>query len=99
MPMTNPDLVAIAAVIIVLILAAVAAVYIQKRKKSDRLKQRFGSEYGRTVEKLGDPALAEADLIAREKRVGGLHIIPLTAADAARFRQSWNNLQGRFVDN
>jgi len=50
MPMTNPDLVAIAAVIIVLILAAVAAVYIQKRKKSDRLKQRFGSEYGRTVE-------------------------------------------------
>jgi hypothetical protein len=79
--------------------ALLAAVYMLKRKKSDRLKRRFGPEYERTVEQLGDSSRAEADLVAREKRVERLHIIPLSAADADRFRLAWNTLQGRFVDS
>jgi hypothetical protein len=96
-PMSNLSL--ISAVVIILVLAVAAMVYIQRRNKSDRLKRRFGPEYGHTVEQRGDRTKAEADLVAREQRVGGLTIIPLTAADATRFRTSWNLLQGRFVDN
>jgi hypothetical protein len=99
MPTTNSNLVVIAAVLILLFLAGLAALYIQRRRTSDRLKQRFGPEYERTVEQLGDSSRAEADLVAREKRVDRFHIIPLTAADAERFRLSWNTLQGRFVDS
>ncbi len=39
------------------------------------------------------------ELKAREKRVEGLTIISLTPAEAARFSQTWKDLQGRFVDD
>jgi hypothetical protein len=96
---TNPNLVVIAAILILVVAAAVWWVYTQKRKQSARLQQRFGPEYGSTVERLGNRTKAEADLLAREKRVQGLNIVPLAATDAAKFLQSCNTLQGRFVDN
>ena len=40
-----------------------------------------------------------AELKAREKRVEKFTITPLAPADAARFTQAWNALQGRFIDN
>jgi hypothetical protein len=96
----NPTLIVIGAVLIVALIAAVGAwAYAQGRKRSQRLQQHYGPEYGRTVERLGNQSKAEADLLAREKRVQRLNIIPLSAADAARFGQAWTSLQGRFVDN
>ncbi len=96
----NPTLIVIVAVLIVALIAAVGAwAYAQGRKRSQRLQQHYGPEYGRTVERLGNQSKAEADLLAREKRVQRLNIIPLSAADAARFGQAWTSLQGRFVDN
>jgi hypothetical protein len=71
----------------------------QKRKRSQRLQQRFGPEYARMVNELGDRTKAEAELAAREKRVERFNIIPLAPADAARFAQAWNELQIRFVDD
>jgi hypothetical protein len=99
MPTTNFALMVIAVVVIVAVVALSVAVSTQRRRKSDRLKRRFGPEYGRTVEQVGDRSRAEADLAAREKRVEALHIVPLTPGDAAGFSVSWNTLQGRFVDN
>jgi hypothetical protein len=97
---TNPSLIVIGAVLIVALIAAVGAwAYAQGRKRSQRLQQHYGPEYGRTVERLGNQDKAEADLVAREKRVQRLNIIPLSGADAARFGQAWTSLQGRFVDN
>jgi hypothetical protein len=96
----NPTLIVIGAVLIVALIAAVGAwAYAQGRKRSQRLQQHYGPEYGHTVERLGNQSKAEADLLAREKRVQRLNIIPLSAADAARFGQAWTSLQGRFVDN
>jgi hypothetical protein len=100
MTASNPTLIVIGAVLIVALIAAVGAwAYAQGRKRSQRLQQHYGPEYGRTVERLGNQSKAEADLLAREKRVQRLNIIPLSAADAARFGQAWTSLQGRFVDN
>jgi hypothetical protein len=69
------------------------------KKQSQRLQQRFGPEYGRTVDKLGDRTKAESELKTREKRVERLNIVPLAPSEAARFSQAWKALQGRFVDN
>jgi hypothetical protein len=71
----------------------------QRKRRSQRLQQRFGREYDRAVAEFGGRAKAEAALKAREKRVEGLDIIALAPADAARFTQAWAALQGRFVDN
>jgi hypothetical protein len=85
----------------VLILAcmALAAWFGHQRKQSRRLQERFGPEYGRTVDKLGSLAKAESELKARATRVDRLKIAPLTPSDAGKFSQAWINLQGRFVDN
>lgn len=90
----------IAAVVLAIGVVALAAWFsAQKKRQSQRLRQRFGSEYDRAVTEFGGRAKAEAALKAREKRVEGLDIIALAPADAARFTQAWAALQGRFVDN
>ncbi len=84
---------------IIVALIAVAAWLLYRNRQSKLLEQRFGPEYGRTVNELGSQPKAEAELRARQKRVEKLDIVPLSAGDAARFSQAWRALQGRFVDN
>jgi hypothetical protein len=89
----------VAAVVVVALIAVAAWLFYEKKKQSKRLQQRFGPEYGRTLGELGGRTKAESELKAREKRVEHLSITPLTPAEAARFSQAWNALQGRFIDN
>jgi hypothetical protein len=89
----------VAGVVVVALLALAAWYFFRRRNQSDRLQQRFGPEYDRTVGELGGRTKAEAELKAREKRVEHLSITPLAPADAARFSHAWNALQGRFIDN
>jgi len=70
-----------------------------RRRQSRRLQQRFGSEYSRVVSERGDRTKAEAELIAREKRVERLELVALSSQDAAKFSEAWGELQTRFVDN
>lgn len=84
---------------VVLAVIAFAAWFFYQQKQSHRLQQRFGPEYGRTVDELGSQKKAESELKAREKRVERLNIFPLAPSDAARFSEAWKVLQGRFVDN
>lgn len=87
--------------ILIAVAAAVVAgaVFWQRKRQSERLQRRFGPEYSRTVKELGGRIRGEAELRRREDRVARLHITPLVPADATRFTQAWNGLQGRFIDN
>jgi len=89
----------VAGVVVFALLALGAWFFSQRKKQSERLQQRFGPEYDRTVGELGGRTKAESELKAREQRVEHLIITPLAPAEAARFSQAWNALQGRFVDN
>ena len=90
-----------------IILAAVAALglvalgawFFYQKKQSHKLQERFGPEYGRTVNELGSRTKGESDLKAREKRVERLDILALAPSEAARFTTAWQALQSRFVDN
>jgi len=84
--------------LVILALIAIAAWFVYRKRQTERLQERFGPEYGRAVERLGQ-AKAEAELRARERRVEKLAIVPLPAAEATRFREAWKALQARFVDN
>ena len=86
-------------ILIVLVFAAGLITRELRRRQSLRLRQRFGPEYGRVMSERGDRTRAEAELLAREKRVDRLRLVPLTAEDAAKFGQVWGALQTRFVDN
>ena len=83
----------------VLVVLALVAWAMQRRNQSDRLRQRFGPEYSRMVDELGSRDKAEAELLARQRRVEKLHIVALSPADADRYAREWQLLQGRFVDD
>jgi hypothetical protein len=85
--------------VVVVVLIAIAFWMYSRRRQSEHLEKRFGPEYGRAVHEFGSRDKAEAELLARQKRVAELDIVPLTPADAQRFTQQWRTLQARFVDN
>ncbi len=85
--------------VVILFLFALGAWVSFKKRRSQRLQQRFGPEYGRTVEDLRSRTKAESELKKRETRVEHLNIVPLTPSEAAKFNQAWEAVQGRFVDS
>ena len=89
----------IVAAVAVLGLVALGAWLFYQKKQSHKLQERFGPEYGRTVDELGSRTKGESELKAREKRVERLDILPLAPSEAARFTEAWQALQSRFVDN
>lgn len=90
-------------IVAVVLLALVAVAWLitreRHRKQSLRLRQRFGPEYSRVISERGNRTKAEAELLAREKRVERLKLVSLSTEDAAKFSQEWGVLQTRFVDN
>ncbi len=68
-------------------------------KKAERLRNRFGSEYDRTVLERGSERNAQAALVAREERVNALHLRDLVLAERERFVSEWQVVQSRFVDH
>ena len=88
-------------VLIVVVVAALAALawLAATRKRTTDLRERFGPEYDRTIERSGDDRrAAEAELAARRARREQLNIRPLDAASRQRYAQQWNDVQARFVD-
>jgi hypothetical protein len=68
------------------------------RRRSERLRERFGPEYDVAVEQYGASRAARV-LEAREERVSKLPLRSLAPAERASFSQSWQLLQHEFVDS
>jgi hypothetical protein len=88
-----------AIIVIVAILAVVAVFLVARRRKTEHLKQKFGSEYDRVVHQHGDPQRAETVLAAREKRVSHFELRSLPPTERERYVQQWAFVQRKFVDN
>ena len=86
------------AVIAVVVIAAIAFVT-SRRRRSQKLRERFGPEYDRVVQQEGDPRKAEGVLEFRQKRRQKFDIRPLSSADRSSFAVRWNEVQARFVDD
>jgi hypothetical protein len=86
-------------VIAVVVILLVAALLVMRKRKSDQLKQHFGSEYDRVVQLQGDPRRAETILTEREKRVEKFSIRDLPGGDRERYAEDWAGVQKRFVDD
>jgi hypothetical protein len=88
-------------VVIVVAVAAIAALawWASAKRRTTDLRERFGPEYDRTVERTGDDRrAAEAELAARRERRERLDIRELDPASRQRYAASWNDVQARFVD-
>jgi hypothetical protein len=88
----------VAIVVVVLVVLGFAIAYAVQRRRSQRLRSRFGPEYDRTVEAAGDRRRAEQELADREERRRRFQIRELEPTDRERYRQAWQRLQADFVD-
>ncbi len=95
--LTLPVLVVLAFLVIAIV--ALVSVANAQRQRSDMLRERFGPEYQRTVEQVGDRRKAEAELAARTKRVQEFDIHPLAPRERDQFLREWQATQARFVDD
>lgn len=96
--MNQTQLLVIAIVIGLVVIAAIAFVVI-RRRRSQNLRRRFGPEYDRVLQQQGDARKAEGVLEFREKRREKFVVRPLTAADKSDYALRWDEVQARFVDN
>ena len=94
----NTTYIIIAVVLAFIVMGAILWPTLARRKRSERLHEKFGSEYEHTVQTLGDERKAQAELEERQKRVEGLDIHPLTANEHKRFLADWAAVQSKFVD-
>ncbi|MGH8936757.1 MAG: hypothetical protein ACRDXD_10945 [Acidimicrobiia bacterium] len=72
---------------------------IRRRRRTGRLRERFGPEYERTAEQAGSRRRAEADLEDRLELHQALDIRDLEVPVRRRYTESWRRLQLHFVDN
>jgi hypothetical protein len=96
----NPTVMALAVAALVAI-AVLGWLSVQRRRrtKTAELRQRFGPEYELAVGQQGSERRAEAQLVAREKRVETFKIRDLDPATRERASSQWLALQSRFVDD
>jgi hypothetical protein len=89
----------LALIALALVVGMLAAWLVLQRRRSAYLRERFGPEYERAVQQIGDRRRAETELEQREKRVEQLQIRPLPLSEAQRFADAWRQVQARFVDD
>lgn len=85
--------------IVVILLIGVAVGLGARKRKSAKLRDRFGPEYERTLEESGDKRKTEAELKDRAKRVAKFEIQPLAPGDHDKYVRAWQRIQADFVDN
>jgi hypothetical protein len=95
----NTTVLIIIGTVIVIAIVAIAAVVLGQKRRSGKLRTRFGgAEYDRALQAGDSRRQAEAGLDKRTDRVESLNIRPLGPSDRARFVESWTRVQARFVD-
>ncbi|MFC5862793.1 hypothetical protein ACFPT7_10865 [Acidicapsa dinghuensis] len=85
--------------VVVVVLLVLVGWLIERKRRGEKLRQKFGPEYDRVVQQQGDARKAEALLAEREKRVSKFSIRHLTMADRERYVNEWAAVQRRFVDD
>jgi hypothetical protein len=97
MNITNTTQLVLVAVIF-LIIGGVVAMAVMRAQRTRRLKERFGPEYERAINEIGDKRHAEDELDARLAHVNTLKIRPLSAEEVNQYALEWQKTQTEFVD-
>lgn len=87
------------AIIVGVVVLALLGMLVWQRQRSEALRTRYGPEYDRTVNTVGDKRRAESELMKRQERVEHLDIVPLSAQQQTAYHQQWRAVQSRFVDD
>ena len=90
----------IAAITLVVLLCLVAAWAVwssMKKKRAQKLHEKFGPEYDAARQRYGQQT--DTKLEERIKRVQQLNVRPLTREQGERFEMAWRTAMSRFIDD
>jgi hypothetical protein len=88
----------VAVVLVLVVLGVILGPIFARRKRSEKFHDKFGPEYDRTVQSMGDEKKAQTDLDERQKHVDTLNIRPLSNDERERYQAEWTAVQAKFVD-
>lgn len=93
----NPTMIGVL-VVILLVVGALLAVNFSRRQRAEDLRKRFGSEYDRALDRLGDEKEVQKELASRVDHLKSLDIRALSKEETDRFNTEWRLAQAQFVD-
>jgi hypothetical protein len=67
--------------------------------RTRRLREQFGPEYDRTLQRAGGRKAGEAELLQRRRRHRELQLRDLDSSELAEFQRRWTDMQREFVDD
>jgi len=95
---TTNTMVLVLAIVGALIVVGLIGALLSRYQRSKRLQEKFGPEYERTINEMGDKRQAEHELETRLDHVKKLDIRTLAAEEVDRFTSEWQTTQAEFVD-
>ena len=98
--MSNITLIIVIVVAVAIIVAlVVAGAQMARRKRTEQLRQQYGPEYDRAIDKSDSQRAAESELRDRAKRHDELELRTLDSSERANFDRRWTEVQAEFVDD
>lgn len=97
--MDNTMLIIVGAGILAVVVIAIAAFTISRRRQEDHLQQTFGAEYDATYARAVDRKAAREELKSREERVGKYELKEIPGEQRMAFIADWQSMQASFVDH
>lgn len=98
--MSSTMAIVLVVVVVLVVIALVLLLTVGMRgRRSQQLRDRFGPEYDRTMERTGDRKETERELEERVRRHDELPIRDLEPAARQRYADEWLAVQSRFVDD
>ena len=94
----NSTYLIVAVVLVLLIVGAILAPIFARRRRSERVQNKYGTEYEHAVQNTGSEKKAQRELNERRKHVETLNIRPLTFTERERYMDDWTAVQAKFVD-
>jgi len=94
----NPQVLMFAIGIGVVVILVIAFAVAARRSKTAQLRDHFGSEYDRAVQKTGSRTAAEDALVARAQEAKAFDIRALTPAERDRSVADWKRIETQFVE-
>lgn len=87
----------VAAIAAVLVIALIASTMMRKRR-SAHLREQFGPEYERTLRESKNRTHAERDLAMREREASQLPLRAISSSDGARLHREFERIEKSFVE-
>jgi len=97
--MNQHQLMLILIAVVAIAVIALVAFLVEQKRRSQKLRERFGPEYDRVVREQGTVRRGEEVLHFREAKREKLQIRPLSPSARTEFAERWRTTQAQFVDD